>query len=418
VAAKRRKKQSERADKPREAPAAEQGDKAGNGEKPRPRMSEGVRMGMIAFGGAAAAFVVFGGLKTLGRTGTSDPLDAIPKASFIAATVDFAELRRSPIYDVIFGKEAPGVDPMRRALGVGPLTEACGFDPITRVQRFAVAIPEEGERGEFGVAARVEVTRDELERCTHALADKRGGRADTRDVGSFVVLETATTGASVPPRLAYGKGGLLVVGKGTWFDAMLGAADRNKPGLREAAEHVALRTSLTTRDGFKTPTLLATAILPRSLRERLKGEMGAEVGAQDSSSAAMAGVLGVAAVGIALKVGGPNQNVEASIELTCDGADACDAVEKLVQKKRKEWSGDLTLRMIGFGPLLDSFDVKREGTQLRATASASADALAATVERVLKLRARRAAADGPAPDLPRAPRPPDEKVPARPDGGK
>jgi len=395
------------------------GETAETAKKPTPRISEHVRMAMIGIGGALAAFVIFGGLSRLGKTGSSDPFDAIPRSSFIAATVDFAELRRSPIYEVVFGKEAPGVDPMRRALGVGPLADACGFDPITRVQRFAVAVPEEGEHGEFGVAARVEVTRDELEKCTHALADKRGGRAETRDVGSFVVLETATTGSGSPPRLAYGGGGLLVVGKGTWFDAMLGAADHQKPGLRDSAEHTALRTSLTSRDGFKAPTMVATAILPRSLRERLKGEMGAELGAQDNSSAAMAGVLGVSAVGVVLKVGGPGQNVDASVQLTCDNADACEAVEKLVQKKRKEWSGDLTLRMIGFGPLLDSFDVKREGAQLRATASASADALAATVERVLKLRARRAGAEGPPPGLP-APRPsrPDESLPARPDGGK
>ena len=421
MAAKRRKKNGEHGPKPRETPAAEQANDASNPlEKPAPRMSDPVRIGMIAVGGAAVAFVIFGGLRNLGRTGLSDPFDAIPKSSFIAATVDFAELRRSPLYDVVFGKEAPGIDPMRRALGVGAVSEACGFDPISRVQRFAVAVPEEGERGEFGVAARVEVTRDELEKCTHALADKRGGRAETRDIGSFVVLETASTGTGVRPRLAYGGGGLLVVGKGTWFETMLGAADHNKPGLRDAAEHVALRTSLTGRDGFKNPTLLATAILPRSLRERLKGEMGAELGAQDNSSAAMAGVLGVSAVGIALEVGGPGKNIDASIELTCDGSDACDAVEKLVQKKRKEWSGDLTLRMIGFGPLLDSFDVKREGTRLRATASANGDALAATVERVLKLRARRAAADGPPPGLPGSPRPkpPDESVPARLDGGK
>lgn len=388
-------------------------------------MSDPVRMALIGIGGAGLAFVIFGGLSSLGKTGSSDPLDAVPKSSFIAATVDFAELRRSPIYEVVFGKDAPGVDPMRRALGVSALADACGFDPVSRVQSFAVSVPEEGERGEFGVAARVDVTRDELEKCTRALADKRGGRAETRNVGTFVVLETSATGTAPPPRLAYGRGGLLVVGKGTWFDAMLGAADRTKPALREAADHVALRASLTSREGFKAPTLLATAILPRSLRERLKGEMGAELLAvdrlrdQDNSSATMAGVLGVAAVGIVLKVGGRGQNVDASVELHCDSPDACEAVEKLVQKKRKEWSGDLALRMVGFGPLLDSLEVKRDGARLRATASASADALAATVERVMKIRARRAAADDAPPEPPRpSPRGPDERVPARPDGGK
>lgn len=390
--------------------------------------NENVRMALIGIVGAAAAFFMFGGLSTLGRSGPSDPLDAIPKASFMAATLDFAELRRSPIYDAVFGSPKEGgpssADPMRRALGVTALADACGFDPTSRVQRLGLSMPEDGERGEFGVAARVEVTRDELEKCTRSLADKRGGHAETHEVGSFVVLEDTSGTAGSHPRLAYGRGGLLVVGKGTWFDAMLGAADHQKPGLRDAAEHVALRTSLTSHTGFKSPTLLVTALLPRSLRDRLKGEMGAEAGSQDASSAIMAGVLGVSAVGVAIHAGAAGQTVDASIELVCDTPEGCEAVEKLAQKKRGEWSRDLALRMVGFGPLLDSLELKRDGAHLRATASASADALAATLERVMKLRARAGSPGDAPPSEPRRPRAPfapprpaGEVLPAKPDGG-
>ena len=378
----------------------------------------------LGVGGAVAAFCMFGGLAGLGKTGPSDPFDAVPKASFIAATLDFAELRQSPVYDVLFGREAAGADPMRRALGVTALADACGFDPTTRVRRVAVSVPEEGDRGEFGVAAQVEVSRDELESCTRSLAEKRGAKAETHDVGTFVVLEDSSSG-STRPRLAYGRGGLLVVGKGTWFDAMLGAADHTKPGLRDAAQHMALRSSLTSRDGFRSPTLVATAILPRSLRDRLKGEMGAETGggggeANDGSNAIMAGVLGVSAVGVALKAGGRGQNMDAVVELVCDDDSACEAVEKLAQKKRGEWSRDLAMRMIGFGPLLDSLQVKRSGAHLVATASVSADTLASTIERVLKLRARQGATAVPAvpspaqPTRPTRPTRPDESLPARP----
>src|SRR3954464_15123874 len=123
-------------------------------------------MAVIGVAGAAGAFFMFGGLGAAVKTGTSDPLDAVPKASFMAATLDFAELRRSPIYDAVFGKDGSttGADPMRRALGVTALADACGFDPTSRIQKLAVSMPEEGERGEFGVAARVEVSRDELEK--------------------------------------------------------------------------------------------------------------------------------------------------------------------------------------------------------------------------------------------------------------
>jgi hypothetical protein len=352
--------------------------------------SQNARMALLGVAAAAAAFAVFGGLKGLGGSGPSEPFDALPRASFLAATVDLAELRRSPLYDAFLGKESKEGATLARALGTAALAEACGFDPLARVQRFAVALPEDGERGEFGVAAKVELSRDELLRCAGALATQRGGTAEPREVGSFAVLDDTRVGAAPRAGLAYGRSGLLLVGRGAWLSAMLGAADHTQPGLRDAGDHAALRASLTGREGFHAPTLLATAVLPRALRERLKGEMGVEVDAQDGSSAMMAGVLGVSAVGVALQIGGPGKSVDASVELVCDGDAGCEAVERLVQKKRKEWSGDLALRMVGLGPLLDSVVVKREGTRLRATASASAAALAATVERVMKLRARRA----------------------------
>lgn len=150
---------------------------------------------MIAIFGGLAAFGVFGGFSGIGRSGASDPYEAIPRASFIAATIDFAELRRSPLFDVAVGKDTSPGDPMRRALGVGALQEACGFDPVSRIQKVAIAVPEEGERGEFGVVARVEVTRDELERCTKALAEKRGGAPrPTRSERSW----SSRTGRSAP----------------------------------------------------------------------------------------------------------------------------------------------------------------------------------------------------------------------------
>ena len=383
-------------------------------------------MALIGIGGTVAAFLLFGGLGGVVRSGSSDPFDAMPRGSFIVGTVDFAELRQSPLYQAVFGHDSVGSEPMRRALGVGMISDACGFDPLTRVQRFAVAVPEEGERGEFGVAARVEVSREELERCTRSLADRRGEHAETHDVGSFVVLEDtsaandAAPGHGARPRLAYGRGGLLVVGKGTWFDAMLGAADHVKPGARDAPEHAALRTSLTSHEGFHAPTLLATALLPRALRERLKGDMGADLDAENMSSAIMAGVLGVSSVGVAIVAGAKGGHVDAAVELVCDSPDACEAVEKLVLKKRRDWSGDLRLRMVGFGPLIDSFEVKRDGARLRATARAGAEELSGAIERVLKLRGG-GGGDRPPPN-PGRPRPPpqqrpDENIRARSDAG-
>ena len=364
-------------------------------------LSQRARVVILGVVGAVAAFFLFGGAR--GTSAAGDPFDAVPRDSFLVATVNLAELRRSPLYEVLFGKDSPAQAaktemPMlgARALGIGKLADACGFDPLSRVEQLAVAVPEEGDKGELGMAARVTITRAELSTCTENLAGQRGGKVETKDVGSFVVVEDSAAQETARPRLAYGRGGLLVVGRGAWFDAMLASADRKQPGAREAQAHVAMRSSLTSRDGWRAPTLLVSALLPRSLRDRLKGEMGAELSAdaaQDGSQNVMAGVLGVSNVGLALRAGGSGQSIDAAIELICDTEEGCAAVEKLILKKRLDWSKELTLRMVGLGPLLDSLEVKRDGARIRVTAGASADALAATVERVLRLTAHRASQD-------------------------
>src|SRR6202008_2228951 len=111
--------------------------------------------------------------------------------------------------------------------------------------------------------------------------------------------------------------------------AMLGAADKIKPSLRDAPDHTAMRASLTSKEGFRSPTLLASVILPRALRERLKNEMGDELGQNKDSNAMWAGVLDVSALGIAIRAGGPGQNVDAAVELVCESGPSCDAVDKL-----------------------------------------------------------------------------------------
>jgi hypothetical protein len=368
-------------------------------------LSQRARVVVLGVVGAVAAFFLFGGAS--GGHSDGDPLDAVPRDSFLVATVNLTELRKSPLYTVLLGKDEPTrpgspETPMlnARALGMGKLADACGFDPLSRVDRLALAVPEEGDKGELGVAARVTVTRDELSTCTANLAGKRGDKVVTKDVGSFAVVEDSSSAdEAARPRLAYGHGGLLVVGRGAWFDAMLASADGKKPGLREAQAHAAIRSSLTSRDGWHSPTLLVSALLPRSLRDRLKNEMGAEIlganaKAEDNGSGnereknVMAGVLGVSGVGLALRAGASGQSTDAAVELVCDNADACLSVEKLILKKRLDWSKELTLRLVGFGPLLDSIEVKRDGGRIRVTAGASADALASTIERVLRLSGR------------------------------
>lgn len=342
---------------------------------------------------------------------TTDPFDAVPRDAFLVATVNVAELRRSPLYDVLLGKDSSSIGTTggsvldRRALGLGKLGDACGFDPLTRVDTLALGVPEDGDKGELGVAARIAVTDGELEKCTTNLAGQRGGKVETTDIGGFTVVEDSSSQEPARPRLGYGHGGLLVVGRGTWFEAMLATADGKRPGVKDAPVHAAMRAALKSHEGWGAPSVIVTALLPRTLRERIKTEMGIEVGdkAQGDSQAIMAGVLGVSSLGVALKAGASGGSTEGAVELACDTEEGCVSVEKLISKKRFEWSKELTLRMVGFGSLLDSIEVKREGARIRVTAGASADGLATTIDRVLRLKAR---SHGREPDREPPPAPP------------
>lgn len=378
--------------------------------------SQRARLTAIGLVATGFAYVLFRG--SSGGGASVDPIDAVPKESFLAGTMDVSELRRSPIYDAVLGKSGAAGS---KVVGLGALEEACGFDPFTRVEKLAIAVPEKEGVHDFGLVARVHVTGDELSTCKRRLDEKRGGGpSEAKQRGDFVVLEGVSAGGT-KGRLAYGKKDLLVVSTGEWFDAILATANREAPSIREAKEHEALRASLTSREGWRMPTLLVTAILPRALRDRIRGEMSAEADAKDGSRAAMAGVLGVSAIGLAVKAGRSGGHVDARIEMACDSADACGQVDKLVQKKRLDWSKDLALRMVGFGPIIDSLETKHEGARLEVSASANADMLANTIERVMRLRSR-PSPRGTEDDRPQPPRPaappdaPDETLRA-PDGG-
>jgi hypothetical protein len=364
------------------------------------KLSENTKMALIGVLGAAGAFVVFHGSA---GAGPKDPLEAVPSGSFLVGTLDMQSLRASPLYDAVASKDAapagaagvqrPAIAQVSHALGIPNLAEACGFDPLARVGSVAVAIPEEGDHGEFGVASRIEVSRSELEKCTSEISRARGGHAanEPKVVGDFAVVESDDNPGG--PRLAYGAGGLLLVGRGAWLDAMMKAAEHHDPGIK-ASEHATLRSALTSRAGFAKPTLLITAILPQSLRDRLRNEMGDEAHDKESSSV-MAGVLGVASLGVAVKAGLPHQDLEAAAELACETPDDCETVEKLILKKRGEWSRDIMLRIAGFGPIFDSLVVNREGTHLHLTAHANTEQMASAIQRAIQHSRRQPDLKGP-----------------------
>ena len=316
--------------------------------------------------------------------GSSSLLDSVPHDAWLVATIDVAALRASPLAKPILGAGEKTPIP-----GLGPLVARCGFDPVARLREVVVTSPENGERGDFGVAFSGDFTKDELSRCAENVIRARGGSPAASTRGGFTLVED--TADALHARLAYREGGPFLVGRGPWLDATERKADR----LR--ADHTELRAALTGKSGAP-PAIVVTALLPAAMRDKLKAELGPELGGEGDK--AYAGVLAVSAAGVAVSLGGSANaangaasTTELTAELRCEAASSCEEVKKLIERKRLAFSRDLTVRLIGLGPLLDSLAVDGHGAALTATARASSDELARGIQRIIDFKSRAAPAE-------------------------
>ncbi len=339
--------------------------------------------------------VVFAGLVALtwkSPTRGGGPLSAVPRESFLVARVDAAALRRSPIFAAVAGEG--DASRMLGLSGLSELAQSCGFDPLTRVRELAVTVPEGESRGTFGIAAQVDLTESELATCSQRLIERRGGETKPKEVGHFHVLEEQK---GSHPGLAFREGGLLLVAEGAWLAAMMATAEGARPAAGESEDHGKLGAALTEGPGWSQPTVLVTALLPKPLRDRLKGELEGELaaatrapGGEDPPAAVMAAVLSVSRAGLALKAGAPGEDLEARVELGCETEQGCVVVQRLIERKRLGWSKDIGYRLVGLGPLIDSLTADAHGAALTARAKAPSDDLGRALRRVLDVsRSRR-----------------------------
>ena len=328
-------------------------------------------------------------------------LAAAPADSWLIATLDLASMQ--PLLEPWL-ESLGGLSGATRVAGLGSLSSACGFEPLEHVRQVMVALPEGGERGDFGFAVATDATlgADELAACARKVIAARGGTPTTATRGSFQVISADAAsqggaeaqGSSAPKgpsveqgspatqgtldvtgrpqqeaQLAYRKGGPFLVGQGSWLDAMIDAADGKGPGA--APEHAALRAMRLAGAGspgaeaHAPAALQVTMLLPKALRERLRGEsIGESAGdASPGPGRAFLGVLEVseaaAAVVPVAGAGGVPALTTLEVDLRGESGAACDDVKNLVERARLAWSGDLGVRLSGLGPLADSLTVDR-----------------------------------------------------------
>ncbi len=313
---------------------------------------------------AAALFLAFGQSPS---TTSSSTVDAIPADAFLVATFDIAALRESTL--------AAPLAPLVASLGATEVETQCGFEPIARVHELSIAIPE-GQDGEFGILARGNISRDEMSKCASAVIAARGGSPSESKQADFSEVSDDSSTLTTPSKVAWDGSGLVLVGRGAWLGEMMEAARGKRPRLTTNAQHTELRDAL-----GKGRLAIATATLPAGLRKKIERQMQSDA---EGENAMMQGVLGVSAAGIA--IGTMGTSTEIAIELRCDSPDACTQVDKLIAKKKSEWSANLGLRMFGVGVLLDALTVKVDGIALHAIAKLPTDDARRLIDRALELR--------------------------------
>jgi len=312
-------------------------------------------VGVLALG-ALGAWLLAPSMRE--RTASS----AIPTGAFLLVTMDLAKMRESPLAHELSGLRE-----------VSEVTQECGFDPIARAKSIAIGVPEKPD-GVFGIAITNDLTEDELGKCAERVMSMRSATPRFTQKGSWTVLEQeGLLSEATRPKIAYRSGSPLLVARGDYLATMQAALDGTSPRAETDSEHTALR-KLATERAHGTPLLVASAVLPKSLRDRLKNEMADEAGTSESKVATMNAILSVRA--LALSIGSHDDNVDVFAELECENDSACATLQDFIDRKRKSIAAQPAARFVGLGGILDAAHVEAHGPALDLTVSAAASEMA------------------------------------------
>jgi hypothetical protein len=332
----------------------------------------------------------------------STATDAIPAGAFLVATLDLAGLRASPL--------AAEIGAFRE---VDEVSRRCGFDPLERAKTVAIGVPEKPD-GVFGLAVTSDLGRDELARCADRVMTARGAAPRITQKDGWALLEQDEVTEALAPKgkIAYRDGEPLLIARGDYLADMQAALDGKRERAFADAEHSALRAAVLTH--ARSPLLLATAVLPKSLRDKLKKELEAEAEAEPGGSAAetMNAVLSVSSVALAVSAHRGSSDLDLFAELHCESAASCVTVRDFIDRKRKALARQAGVRFIGLGALLDQLALDAHGTSLDITLTAPESEMARAVRGVFS-RAAPAASAPSAPSASAAVRAPDEILRAK-----
>jgi hypothetical protein len=288
-------------------------------------------------------------------------LDAVPRSALLVAVADLAALRASPV-------GAPFLKKGREIPGLGKVKDLCGFDPIDDLSEVALAIPESGDSGDFGLVASGKIDEKALITCASKVIEGRGGVPSVTTIGSFrTVRDTSLTEGG--GEIAVRDGGPLLLGAGNYLRAMIDTAEKRTLSIRDSEAHGWLG-----REAGEA-SLRITAVLSREQRAALAEEQRAAM--PDAPPVSIFG----GALGVEL---GPTVALHGLI--ACESAPSCARLADKLNAARDERAADLGTRLVGFGALFEQLKIEPGKELLHLRLTLPADQAAQLAERLLALR--------------------------------
>ncbi len=293
---------------------------------------------------------------------------AIPQGAFLFVTLDLVKLRESPL--------ATELSSLRE---VNDDSRECGFDPIARAKSIAIGVPEKPD-GVFGLAITHDLAEADLAKCAERVMSIRSAPPRFTQHGSWTVLEQeGILSEATRPKIAYRDGSPLLVARGDYLATMQGALDGTSPRAETDSEHAALR-KVATGAAHGNAIVVATAVLPKSLRDRLKNEMSEETGASETKTATMNAILSVRA--LALSIAAHGDDLDLFAELECETDAACATLRDFLEKRRKTIAAEPAARFAGVSAILDAARIEKHGPSLNVTVSAPESEMARAVRAI------------------------------------
>lgn len=294
--------------------------------------------------------------------------EAIPAGAFLVVTIDLAKMRESPL--------ARELSALRE---VSDVSQECGFDPLARAKSVAIGVPEKPD-GVFGLAITHDLEESELAKCAERVMSIRSATPRFTQRGSWTVLEQeGILSEATRPKIAYRGGSPLLIARGDYLATMQAALDGTSPRAETDSEHAALR-KVALDHAHGNALVVATAVLPKSLRDRLKNEMAEEAAASESKAATMNAILSVRA--LALSIASHGDDLDLFAELECETDAACATLRDFLDKRRKTIAAEPAARFAGVAAILDAARIETNGPSLDVTLSAPESEMARAVRAI------------------------------------